>query len=129
MAQTPEPIFSPDAPTALGPYSHAIRVGDFVFASGQTGIDPKTGNLVGGLAEQTEMALTNLAAVLRSAGGSLDSVVKTTCFLTTMDHFAEMNAIYAKHFGDTKPARSTVAVAQLPKNGLFEIEAIAVISQ
>jgi 2-iminobutanoate/2-iminopropanoate deaminase len=114
------------APRAIGPYSQAITVGDFVFTAGQIGLDPGTMELVaGGIAEQTERVLRNLAAVLESAGTDASHVVKTTVFLVDMADFAAMNEVYQRHFGAHKPARSTVAVAQLPKGGRVEIEAIA----
>ena len=114
------------APAAIGPYSQAIISGPFVFASGQIGLHPTTGALVSDdVAEQTRQVIANLIAVLESAGSSLQSVVKTTVFLTDLDHFGAMNAEYAKHFSDSPPARSTVVVARLPKDALVEIEAVA----
>jgi 2-iminobutanoate/2-iminopropanoate deaminase len=115
------------APAAIGPYSQAIRVGELVFAAGQVGLDPASGELVqGGVAEQTERALRNVTAVLDAAGASLERVVKTTVFLADMDDFAAMNEVYARHFSAPFPARSTVAVKTLPKGALVEVEAIAV---
>ena len=115
------------APAALGPYSQGIRGGGLVFAAGQVGLDPASGELVpGGIAEQTNRALRNLTAILDAAGASLDRVVKTTVFLADMDDFAAMNDVYAQHFSSPFPARSTVAVKGLPKGALVEIEAIAV---
>jgi 2-iminobutanoate/2-iminopropanoate deaminase len=115
------------APAAIGPYSQAIRVGELVFAAGQVGLDPASGELVqGGVAEQTERALRNVTAVLDAAGASLERVVKTTVFLADMDDFAAMNEAYARHFSAPFPARSTVAVKTLPKGALVEVEAIAV---
>jgi 2-iminobutanoate/2-iminopropanoate deaminase len=114
------------APGALGPYSQAIILDHMVFASGQIGLDPSTGQLVeGDIQEQTHRVLRNLTAVLEAAGSSLANVVKTTVFLTRMSDFEAMNAVYATYFGDTPPARSTVAVAELPKRARVEIEAIA----
>lgn len=114
------------APAAIGPYSQAIVVDGWVFASGQIPIDPETGDLVGGdIGRQTDRVLVNLGAVLQAAGASLASVVKTTVFLDDMDEFAAMNEVYGRHFGDHRPARATVAVATLPKNVKVEIEAIA----
>lgn len=114
------------APAAIGPYSQAIISGPFVFTSGQLGIHPATGVLVSDdIVQQTRQAIANLTAVLEEAGSSLKSVVKTTVFLVDLDHFAAMNAEYAKHFLDDPPARSTVVVARLPKDALVEIEAIA----
>jgi 2-iminobutanoate/2-iminopropanoate deaminase len=119
-------ITAPQAPKAIGPYSVAIQTGDFVFCSGQTGIDPATGDLVGPeLEAQTRQVLNNLKSVLEAAGTSLAKVVKTTVFLRDMADFPKMNAIYAEYFGENPPARSTVAVAGLPKGGVVEIEAIA----
>lgn len=114
------------APAAIGPYSHAIRVGDLVFCSGQTPLDPDTMQLVGkDIAEQTERVLTNLKTVLEGLGLSLNHVVKTTVFLKSMDDFTGMNAVYGRIFGDHKPARSTIAVKQNPLDALVEIECIA----
>jgi len=114
------------APAALGPYSQAIAAGGFVFSAGQVGIDPQTGEIVaGGVAAQAERALDNLAAVLDAAGTNLARVVKTTIFLVDMGDFATVNEVYGKRFGSAPPARSTVAVAGLPKGGLVEIECVA----
>ena len=118
-------ISSSSAPAALGPYSQGVRVGDFVFCSGQTGLDPVTGILREGVAAQAEQVLDNLAAVLTAAGASFADVVKTTIFLTDMGDFQTVNAIYGKRFAGDLPARSTVQVAALPKNGAVEIEMIA----
>jgi len=118
------------APAAIGPYSQAIKTGDFVFASGQIPIDPQTGEFVaGGIREQTERVLKNLAAVLEAAGTSLDQVVKTTVFLADMGEFAAMNEVYGKFFTDVPPARATVAAAGLPRDARVEIEAIALVSK
>jgi 2-iminobutanoate/2-iminopropanoate deaminase len=114
------------APGAIGPYSQAMRVGKMVFTAGQVGTDPATGELVEGVAAQAERALRNLTAILDAAGLALDRVVKTTVFLADMDDFATVNEVYAAHFSDPYPARSTVAVKALPKGALVEIEAIAV---
>ena len=123
-------IQTPEAPAALGPYSQAVVVGGWVFASGQIPIDPATGELIdGGITEQTDRVMKNLAAVLHEAGLSLDRVVKTTVYLTDMGTFGEMNEMYAKHFGDHRPARATVQVAALPKNVGVEIDVIAHIAQ
>lgn len=114
------------APKAIGPYSVAIESGGFVFCAGQTGIDPATGDLVSAdLEAQTRQVLTNLSNVLEAAGSGLDKVVKTTVFLRDMADFPRMNAIYAEYFPSNPPARSTIAVAGLPKGGIVEIEAIA----
>ena len=116
------------APAAIGPYSQAIRAGGFVFASGQIPTDPATGEFVkGGVAEQTEQVLKNLAAVLEAAGSGLDQVVKTTVFLADMKEFAQMNEVYAKFFTGAPPARATVAAAGLPRDARVEIEAVALI--
>jgi 2-iminobutanoate/2-iminopropanoate deaminase len=123
-------ISTDKAPQAIGPYSQAIASGDLVFCSGQIALDPANGELVdGGIAEQTGRAFENLRGVLEAAGASLDDVVKTTVFLASMDDFPAMNDVYEKFFAADPPARSTVAVKTLPKNALFEIEAIARISQ
>jgi len=117
------------APAAIGPYAQALVLDRFVFCSGQIPVDPATGDLVpGGVDAQTERVLTNLAAVLDAAGSGLDRVVKTTVFLTDMGRFAEMNEVYARHFGDHRPARSTVQVTALPKGSSVEIEAVALLS-
>ena len=123
-------VSTKEAPAAIGPYSQAIQVGDMLFASGQIGLDPATGQIVsGGIVEQTVRALENMKAVLTQAGLDLAHVVKTTVFLKTMTDFAAMNTLYAKYFapeGITAPARSTVQVAGLPKDALVEIECIAI---
>lgn len=122
-------ITTEKAPAALGPYSAAVRVGDMLYCSGQTPIDPATGELVPGCAGcQTRQALTNLSAVLEAAGLTLDNVVKTTVFLTDMADFAKMNGVYAEFFSAPFPARSTVAVKELPKSSSVEIEAIATLA-
>jgi 2-iminobutanoate/2-iminopropanoate deaminase len=121
-------VSTPDAPRAIGPYSQATRANGFLFTAGQVGFDPATGELVdGGIGEQTERVLANLAAILRAAGLELSSVVKTTVFLVDMADFARMNEVYAQAFGDHRPARSTVAVAALPRGARVEIEAVAVL--
>lgn len=123
-----EIISTPNAPKAIGPYSQAIRVGDFLFCAGQTGLDPATMELVaGGVEAQARQVLTNLKHVIEAAGSGMDRVVKTTVFLTDMANFAAMNAVYAEFFPENPPARSTIAVAGLPKGGLVEIEAIALV--
>lgn len=119
-------ISTTNAPAAIGPYSQAIQHGNMLFASGQLGIDPATGNFVeGGVTEQTIQAFKNVHAILQAAGYSIDDVVKTTVFLADMGDFAAMNEIYAAQFTGDFPARSAVAVKTLPKNGLVEIEFIA----
>jgi 2-iminobutanoate/2-iminopropanoate deaminase len=121
-------ISTPHAPAAIGPYSQAIRCGQFVYASGQIALDPSSGELVGAdVQAQTHRVLQNLQAVLTSAGSSLASVVKTTVFLAHMSDFQAMNAIYASYFTGVAPARSTVAVAELPRKALVEIECVALI--
>jgi 2-iminobutanoate/2-iminopropanoate deaminase len=122
-------IVAEKAPAALGPYSAAVRVGDFVYCSGQTPIVPETGELVEGcVACQTTQVLKNISAVLEAAGLTFDNVVKTTVFLTDMADFAKMNEVYAEYFTQPFPARSTVAVAALPKAASVEIEVVAVVS-
>ena len=120
-------IISTDrAPQALGPYSQAIRANGFIFCSGQIPIDPAAGAVVATTAaDQARQAITNLQKVLEAAGSGLDKVVKTTVFLGDMNDFAAVNAVYAELFGDTKPARSCVQAARLPKDVKIEIEAIA----
>ncbi len=108
------------------PYNQAIRVGDFVFAAGQLGVSPETGELVGtSIEEQTEQVMKNLGAVLEAAGSGLDKLVKTTVFLVDLADFAGMNSVYARYVGESPPARSTIGIAQLPVGGMVEIEAIA----
>ena len=117
-----------DAPKAIGPYSQAIVANGFVYAAGQIGSDPKTGMLVeGGIEEQTEQALKNIAAVLKASGSSMEDAVKTTVFLADINDFAQMNEVYAKHFKQPFPARSTVQVARLPRDARVEIEVVAVL--
>jgi len=125
-----EPVKTNNAPAALGPYSQAIKVGEFVYTSGQVAIDPATGEFIdGGIAEQTERVLKNVAAVLEAAGSSLDQVVKTLVFLSDMNDFAAMNEVYGKFFTGAPPARSTVQAARLPKDARIEIEAVALITK
>jgi len=119
-------ISAKNAPAAVGPYSHAIQGGNTLYTSGQLGIDPATGAIPEGVEAQAEQAMKNLGAVLNAAGMDFCDVVKTTVFLKNMSDFAAINAIYAKCFTADAPARSCVAVASLPKDGLYEIEAIAV---
>lgn len=121
-------ITAEKAPAALGPYSAAIRVGDFVYCSGQTPLVPETGELVEGCVGcQTKQVLKNISAVLEAAGLTLADVVKTTVFLTDMGDFAKMNGVYAEFFAEPFPARSTVAVKALPKDASVEIEVVAVV--
>ncbi|HZU08971.1 MAG TPA: RidA family protein [Pseudacidobacterium sp.] len=122
-------VSTPRAPAAIGPYSQAVRIGDFLYTSGQVGLDPLSGTVVeGGIEAQTTRAIENLKAVLEAAGTGLKNVVKTTVFLKNMNDFTAMNGIYGTYFapdGVVAPARSTVEVARLPKDALVEIEAIA----
>jgi 2-iminobutanoate/2-iminopropanoate deaminase len=117
------------APGAIGPYSQAVRAGDFVFVSGQIPIDPATGAFVAGsAAEQTEQVLKNLSAVLEAAGSDLNAVIKTTVFIADMNDFAAMNEVYGRFFTENFPARATVQAARLPKDALVEIECIAIVA-
>ncbi len=121
-------ISTTNAPAAIGPYSQAIRIGEMIYTSGQVGLEPASGALADGIEAQTTRVLENLKAVLEAAGTGMTSVVKTTVFLKSMSDFAAMNAIYERYLapqGVTPPARSTVAVASLPKDALVEIEVIA----
>lgn len=113
------------APGAIGPYSQGIAIGDLIFTSGQLGLDPKTGELAEGVEAQALQALNNVKAILESAGSGLDKVVKTTVFLKDMNDFSKVNAVYGDFFQEPYPARSAVEVARLPKDGLVEIEVIA----
>lgn len=119
-------ISTVNAPAAIGPYSQAIAAGDFVYLSGQLGVDPVTGNMENGVEAQAERAISNMKAILAEAGLDITRVIKTTVFLKDMGDFVAVNAIYAKHFQQPYPARSCVQVAQLPKGGLVEIEAVCV---
>lgn len=119
-------ISTSKAPSAIGPYSQAIQVGNFVFASGQIPIVPATGSFVeGGIKEQTRQSLNNVNAILKEAGLTLANVVKTTVFLADIADFADMNSVYAEFFSEPYPARSAVAVKSLPKGALVEIEVVA----
>ena len=121
-------IATKNAPAAIGPYSQAVQAGNMLFASGQLGLDPATGQFPeGGVKEQTAQAFKNVKAILTEAGLTMDNVVKTTVFLADMDDFAAMNEVYAVQFEGTFPARSAVAVKTLPKNALVEVEVIAVL--
>ena len=121
-------VHSPAAPAAIGPYSQAIVHGDLVFCSGQVGIDPATGEVVGGGIEaETRRIFQNIEAVLTEAGSALSRVIKATVFLKSMDDFAAMNRVYAESFGETRPARSTVEVSRLPKDVRVEIEVVATV--
>jgi 2-iminobutanoate/2-iminopropanoate deaminase len=118
------------APQAIGPYSQAIKARGFVYASGQIPIDPTTGQFVaGGITEQTEQVMKNVAAVLEAAGSRLDRVVKTTVFLADMEEFAAMNEVYARFFTSDPPARATVQAAGLPRNARVEIEVVALVDE
>lgn len=120
-------ISTQNAPSAIGPYSQAVLVNNTLFTSGQLGIDPKTGMFAeGGIKEQTEQSLKNVKAILKEADMDMCNVVKTTCFLSDMNDFAAMNEVYSSFFAGNYPARSAVAVKTLPKNGLVEIEVIAI---
>jgi 2-iminobutanoate/2-iminopropanoate deaminase len=121
-------VSAASAPKAIGPYEQAIKVGDFIYASGQIPLDPTTGNLVeNNIAIQTRQVMENLKAVITAAGSSLERVVKTTVFLKNISDFAAMNEVYGEYLSDAKPARSTVAVADLPRGALVEIDLIAII--
>ncbi|MBQ9117593.1 MAG: RidA family protein [Clostridia bacterium] len=122
-----EKVVTTSAPAAIGPYSQAIKIGDLVFTSGQIPLNPTTGEMVGtSIEEQTEQVMQNLGAVLKAAGSGFDKAVKTTCFLANIADFAAFNSVYAKYFTE-KPARSCVAVKDLPKGALVEVEVIATI--
>jgi 2-iminobutanoate/2-iminopropanoate deaminase len=122
-------VATSSAPKAIGPYSQAVRASGFLFTAGQVALDPRTGELVaGGIAEQTTRAMENLKAILAAAGTDFSQVVKTTVFLVDMADFTAMNEVYARAFGDHRPARSTVAVAALPRGAKVEIEVIATVS-
>ncbi len=123
-----ETISTENAPGAIGPYSQAVRAGNFVFCSGQIPLDPQTGEFVSDdVAMQTRQVLKNLSAVLEAAGTSLNNVVKTTVFLADMNDFVKMNEIYAEFFSENKPARATVQAARLPRDAKVEIDCIALI--
>jgi 2-iminobutanoate/2-iminopropanoate deaminase len=119
-------IFTDQAPKAIGPYSQAIEMGNFLFCSGQIPLDPKSGEVfTGDIKIQTEMVMNNIHAVLSSAGLNFSNIVKTTIFITNMSDFAAVNEVYAKFFNEAPPARSTVAVAALPRGVNVEIEVLA----
>lgn len=122
-------VATQNAPAAIGPYSQGIIANGLVFTAGQIPLDPATMELVGGedVAAQTDRVMRNLAAILEEAGASLDTVVKTTVFLSDMNDFVAMNEVYGRHFGEHRPARSTVQAARLPKDVKVEIEALAVV--
>ena len=128
MEHKKEIVLAEKAPKAIGPYSAGVKAGGFVFTAGQLGIDPASGEFVpGGIEAQTQKALENVSAVLEAAGTSLEKVVKTTVFLNDMNDFGAMNGIYGQFFSENYPARSAVQAARLPKDGLVEIEAIALL--
>lgn len=121
-------ISTDKAPAAIGPYSQGAKIGNMVFTSGQLGIDPQTGEFVNSsIEEETRQSLENLKAVVEKAGGTLKNVVKVTIFIKNMGDFSKINGVYGEYFDSHKPARSCVEVAELPKNGNVEIEAIAII--
>jgi len=123
-----EVIATKDGPQAIGPYSQAIKANGFVFTAGQIAFDPATMQVVtGGVAEQTDRVLKNLAAILKAAGSDLSKVLRCTVFLKNMSEFAAMNEVYGRHFTSAFPARSTVEVARLPKDVLVEIDVIAMV--
>jgi 2-iminobutanoate/2-iminopropanoate deaminase len=128
-ALPPQCILALGAPAPIGPYSQAIRLGSLLFCSGQIGIDPATGKLVeGDVAAQTRQVMNNIAAVLEAAGATFRNVVKTTIYLTAMEDFTTVNPVYGARFGETPPARSTVAVAALPLGARVEIEVTAALA-
>lgn len=121
-----KPIYTPEAPAAIGPYSQAVQAGGLLFVSGQIPIDPATGNFAGeDIATQTRQSLTNVKNILEAAGYTCADVVKTTVLLADIGDFAAMNAVYAEFFSQTRPARAAFAVKDIPKGALVEIEAIA----
>lgn len=123
-----EKIYTDQAPAAIGPYSQAIKIENTLYTSGQIPVDPTTGKVISTkITEQAQQVMKNLQAVLEEGGANLNSVIKTTCFLTDMSDFAAFNEVYGTYFGDHKPARSCVAVKELPLNVRVEVEAIAVI--
>lgn len=120
-------ITTQHAPGAIGPYSQAMKAGNFIFTSGQLPIDPKNGEMPDTIENQTKQSLENVKAILEEAGSDLSKVVKTTVFLKDMNHFAQMNAVYCTYFTENCPARSAIQVARLPKDALVEIEVIAIL--
>jgi 2-iminobutanoate/2-iminopropanoate deaminase len=125
VAQPRETIDAPDAPAAIGPYSHAVRAGDMLFCSGQIPLDPESGELVaGGAADQARRCMQNLEAVCAAAGGTLARAVRLTIYMTDLGEFAAVNEVYGEFFGDDPPARAAVQVAALPRGSQVEIDAI-----
>lgn len=121
-----EKIYTPNAPEPIGPYSQAIKIDSRIYTSGQVAIDPKSNTFIGGdIESQTRLALENIKAILEAGGSNVSKVFKTTVFLKDMNEFSAMNEVYSEFFGETKPARSTVEVARLPKDAKVEIEVIA----
>ncbi|GIP23558.1 RidA family protein [Paenibacillus sp. J22TS3] len=118
-------VSTTNAPGAIGPYSQAVEVGDFIYTSGQLGLDPASGELAEGVERQTVQSLRNVQAILEAAGTGMDKVIKTTVFLKDLGDFVKVNEIYSSFFTEPYPARSAVEVARLPKDGLVEIEVIA----
>ena len=130
MNSTKSVVATEQAPAAIGPYSQAIKAGEFVFTSGVIPLDPVSGEIVGtDVTAQTERVMASLKAVLEAAGSSLDNVVKTTCFLQDLADFAAFNAVYSQSFTSEPPARSTVQVAKLPREVLVEVEAVALLPE
>ena len=130
MNSTKSVVATEQAPAAIGPYSQAIKAGEFVFSSGVIPLDPVSGEIVGtDITAQTERVMASLKAVLEAAGSSLDNVVKTTCFLQDLADFAAFNAVYSQSFTSEPPARSTVQVAKLPREVLVEVEAVALLPE
>jgi 2-iminobutanoate/2-iminopropanoate deaminase len=129
MASSRESIYAPDAPEAIGPYAHAVRVGDLLFCSGQIPLDPRTGELVAGtVADQTGRCLENLAAVCQAVGTTLGDAVRLTVYTTEMDRFADINEVYESFFESDPPARVAIGVAALPRAAKVEIDAVVAIS-
>ena len=121
-------VYTDKAPAAVGPYSQAVKTGNLLFCSGQIGLNPATGEMVGTtVAEQATQVMENVKALLENAGATFDNVVKTTCFIADMKEFGNFNEVYAQYFSNNKPARSCVAVKTLPKNVLCEVEVIAAV--
>ncbi len=120
-------IFTEKAPEPVGPYSQAVKAGDYLFLSGQLGINPQTGNIEDGIEKQTEQAIRNLIAIVETAGGTTENIVQITVYLQNIDEFPEMNRVYGKFFRNIRPARITVESPHLPKNARVEISAIAYI--